>query len=651
VKLAALRELLFAETPFLIWRLRQSGAVKQLLASSDAACVEPLVDALVEGHRLAPRIRGALEATVDPARIELMWERWDRRREDALELVLRASRRLPAEPTLRMVALLKLRAADQLPLDADTAHALLRRFSDDDSQVRAGCETWLLRARAGAPDHFFGTLLRLRRFKEIGATRPVMDHVVRLLRGDAGLGAEVEAWIATLPEDARLMATLKAGRPALAKVREQAFALAPFFGDVDPEVRNGAERYLASLDDDPGLALLLHLKIRRSAALSVDPRTMRAVFDLVIDSDADVRAEVLAYARRLPIAASENDALYDFWIRTGSAEVAAVISDQSRLPTSPAKEALFHVGTGRVGRYHALGDQSGSLFREAFALATPGLRARLGKIVMESRDVRLVDAYASAIGSNRGTEWRTTLEARKAAGDEDGLFEAARTLAIGDLLDLVEHWRSTGRRPKETNRKRAVDAAVTALERLGGKVEFDPPPDLPEGLVDFFTWWEEQGLDEKALRQNLSAPDPFVRAGAAWALHRKAGLPSGQTTKMAASDDWPERFVARLADPGIPVPENEHVRFTSMLHDVVADVVLSSTAGGSPAENQRLREVSAARGRAGGRAATLEVAFTEILLAFQDVFLAGLVTVNADDTAQDSSAVKLEDAPIDLETE
>jgi len=648
MEIRAFRDRLFAKKPALIWRFRQAGAVKSLAASDDPAAVDPLLDALVSGHRLSPRILAVLAAVEDPVRVERMWKRWASKREKAVGELLAGAKRLPADPALRVLAALKIGAAGRIPLDAQGAQVVVHYARDAEAQVRASCDAWVERARASAPDLHLSTVLRLRRFDRVGADRAALARVAARVRAEPGLADDVAAWVQQLPADARLAAVLKIGGADLPKTREQAFALVPFFRDADPDVRAGAERYLEGLGD-PTLAAPVRLKLGRAESIATDPKTARAVLDSFTDADAEVRAGAKAYARLLPDETGVNDALYDLWLRTEAAEIADLLSGDRRLPSSPAKEALLHLTSGHVDRYHAMGDPNGQIFRDAYAMASRGLRAKLNDVAMKSRDVRLIDLYASTVGSAE-VAIKPVLDARMAAGDEDGLFEALRPLGIGDLLDLCERWRETGRRPKEATRRRAVDLAVAALERLGGNVELDPPPELPDGLVDFFQFWEEQNLDAAALRDRLKAEDPFVRAGAAWAVSRRGALPAGLSDKMASSDDWPERFVARLVDAKHVAPKDEHVRFTSLFHDVVSEAVLSATAGGSPAENQRLRQVVGDGRQRAGRAAALERELAQILLAFQDAFLGGLVTVHADDAAREKEAVRIEGdvAPDDM---
>jgi hypothetical protein len=110
---------------------------------------------------------------------------------------------------------------------------------------------------------------------------------------------------------------------------------------------------------------------------------------------------------------------------------------------------------------------------------------------------------------------------------------------------------------------------------------------------------------------------------------------------MAKSADWPERFVARLIDPAIAAPSDEHVRWTSLLHDIVADVVLRSTAKGTPRESEELREVVGRLAGRKDRASVLQRELANVLLAFQTFLQEGIGTDSDAGTAEET------DVPID----
>jgi hypothetical protein len=229
---------------------------------------------------------------------------------------------------------------------------------------------------------------------------------------------------------------------------------------------------------------------------------------------------------------------FDLWIRTQSGEIEKVICEQHRFPSSVAKETLLRLSIGDVDGYLGLEDENGQIFREAWGLAPEPLRQRVTQTVTTSGNSRLIDAYTRALSARDGLDVKTLLEARKTAADEDGLFDASRSLRVLDLLDLCARWAESGRLPSDPSRKRAAINAVAAWREIG-KIKFEQAPALPKGLVDFF---------DAELESSLSSPDPFMRLHAA-----VNGRGAPDVKKLAASEHWPDRLAARLLAPELAV--------------------------------------------------------------------------------------------------
>ena len=402
------------------------------------------------------------------------------------------------------------------------------------------------------------------------------------------------------------------------------------------------------LSHSGAFAVLALLKLGRAGEIASDRRAASTALSLLTDQDADVRAAVLAYAGALPNVAWANDELFDAWIRTQSPELERAIRGQKRSPSSVPKEALFLVAVGDMAGYHAIQDETGQIFREGFSLASDELRQRVTGVVTNSGDRRLIDAFTRALGGNRDTG--TEIEARKTAGDEDGIVEAARGYGVFEVMDLCERWAGVDLRPADKSRLRVVERSVAAWREIG-KISFEAPAKLPNGLVDFFDWWEGQKLGEKELAEGLAAPDPLVRAGSAWVSHRKAKMPPAQVEKMATSEDWPERLVARLVDAKYAAAPNEHVQWTSLAGGVISGALINATAAGTPAEHEALLQIHASCKGKTDRASQVNRGLAEILLAFQSHFQRGVIVATADDSAQDRTAVQASEAvdPADLE--
>jgi hypothetical protein len=367
-----------------------------------------------------------------------------------------------------------------------------------------------------------------------------------------------------------------------------------------------------------------------------DPQTVGAVLEHVNDSDTGVRQAVVGYASRLPDRPDVNDQLFDVWIRTGSKELEQLLVTQKRLPGSLPKEALLLLVTGQVKRYLELGDERGDYLREAFAIASPALQQRINETVMQARDRKLLDAYERARAAAGELDPALLVKARQTAGDEDGVIAAAKDYGVLQMLEICERWAGSKSRPTDPALRRAVDRAVAAFQRIG-KVEFEAPPKLPDGLVDFFEWNEKTyaKTDDAALGQLAKDSDPFGRTGSAWVLHRRAKLADADSQRLAKSEDWPERLVARLTDPALAAKGagQEHVEWAALAGGVVAPILFTSTATGTPAEHEDVLGIYEANKQARDEGSRLNAALAEILIAFQSYFQAGGVTVVDDDSA------------------
>lgn len=379
----------------------------------------------------------------------------------------------------------------------------------------------------------------------------------------------------------------------------------------------------------PGVDSLCYLKTGQQERLPIDAPTIAAILPALSDPDADVRAGVAAYATRLPDDARSNDALYDAWIRTRSKEIRDVITGQKRLPSSVAKETLLRLSMGDVDGYLALDDENGQIFREAWGLAPDPLRQLVVQTVTRSGNSRLIDAYTRALGSGGdgggGADLAITLEARKTAGDEDGLLDACRPLKILDMLDQCGRWAETGRLPADPSRKRAVENAIAAWREVG-KIEFEDTPTLPDGLTDFF---------EAELDSTLDSPDPLMRLHAA-----VSGKGQSAPPKFIKSDAWPDRLAARLLDPAL-AGATDHVEWSSLTGGIISTAVFATTAEGTPAEHETLLRLREATAKRSDRPAAINRGLAGVMLAFQSHFQRGAIASLADDSADDRAAIQV----------
>lgn len=352
----------------------------------------------------------------------------------------------------------------------------------------------------------------------------------------------------------------------------------------------------------------------------------------------DILKAVTVFAWTLPQRdEASNDQIYGAWIRSQSPLLERLISEQGRQPGSPALEALHALVTNRLDRYAALKDEDYGLFAQAFALAPKPFRERIAKAVAASPDRKLMEAYRFALTAG-AVDVGTSVENLRAVGDQDGLFESTRSLRLGDVLELCEHWASTPGRPSGAQQRAAVDRAVAAFRSLG-EFKVEPGPALPKGLIDIFEHWRGEKPDDAQLKADVAAEDPLRKARGFYLGHERGLVDRAKLDDAARSEHWPERLVARLADPTIGEGKEDQVLWVSACAGDAG--LLSAAIGGTPEDyarhSQRLAE---ARGPAAARSRGL----LEILCALQGVFVASGIEVLETAEPTEETGVEVEDA-------
>jgi len=641
MKAIQLREQLHAAGPWPLHLFKQSSALKKLIASTDdpeAAAV--LAEAVDAGHRLAGKIKPVLASATSGAWIECLCGLWAGKRQDWLGQAIRSNRWKSTTGGVDTLCALKTGQVGDLPTDPQSATAVLKSLDGPDNDVRAGVLSYIRRVPdlEAVNDAIYGALQRTGN-----------EELLRFVSSERRVPGRIDSDYARL--------ALRAGLEERLPIDPQAAASVLALASDDAIPATAIATYAGRLPDDSGSNDLIYatlvetrsvelerlvrdqrrlpgsldqakawwaLKVGLGGELPTTPQAAASVLSLTTDDDEAVRAGVVAYASRLPDEARANDALYDAWIRSQSQEMREVLTSQQRLPSSVAKETLLRLSMGDAEGYLALDDENGQIFREAWGLAPDPLRQLVVQTVTRSGNSRLIDAYTHALGSS-GTDANIALEARKTAGDEDGLFEACRPLKILDLLDECSRWADGGRLPEDPARKRAVDNALAAWQEVG-RIEFEEAPQLPEGLVDFF---------EADLESRIDSPDPLMRLHAA--VNGKGTVDPKQWIK---SEAWPERLAARLLDPelaGTP----DHVEWTSLAGGVISNAIFATTAEGTPAEHETLLELRKANDGRNDRAAALNHGLAGVLVAFQSHFQRGAIYTEADDSADDEAAIQV----------
>jgi hypothetical protein len=372
----------------------------------------------------------------------------------------------------------------------------------------------------------------------------------------------------------------------------------------------------------PGLAKVL-------AALGWPPgvrpeiRLMRGVLGAATaDAPEEVNQASAVFARVLPISdEAVNNEIYLAWVRSRSEAFEKLLADQKRLPGQPELEALYALVVGDTARYEQLKDESGELLALAFGMAPEAFQERMSRTVAASPSRRLKESYRVALLGG-GLEESRKAESLKLVGDEDGLFELIKGMALGDALSLCERWAETGKRPNLPENAGVVERAVGFWKDLG-RIEVTPGPALPEGMEDIFAWWRNQAPSDADLRADLKADDPLQKARGLYMGHEKGWVGDGELKEAAGSEHWPLRLAARLLSPGLHAAGGQdHVHWVSLCAGDAG--LLQMPVSGSPDDHRRHSErLQNTRGQAASRTRTM----LEILCTFQGAFVAGGVTV------------------------
>lgn len=426
----------------------------------------------------------------------------------------------------------------------------------------------------------------------------------------------------------------------------------PYLADEDADVRETSEVYLRQMGMiAPHLYLAALLVLSRFGDIGSSREAMRGVLSLELDSDGLENARRL-YLTHLPRAEFLFTALLTAptelpLTRKQAWELVPFFADADEDVRAGAEaylQALYEkfqaVGMrldlklGRIDRLPT-GHLSASSVLNALSDADPdvraGVRAYAARLPCEPALNDLIFAAWShttdeGLAEVIRSQQRMPTQAVKAAifaaaGDEDALVEACRPLGVADLLELAAHWAASERRPTDPRRRQVVEQAIAA-QKLVGPLTFDPPVVLPAGLTDFFDWWEAQPAADEALSHARTAADPLTRAGAAWVSHLYGALQPDDLARMGASADWPERLVTRMIDVGHAQPDLDHVQNAHAVEGLIDTELHAATAGGAAAGHDRLLRLRDACAGRTDRAGCVNRGLADLLLAFQDYFMA-----------------------------
>lgn len=597
---------------FLLGRFRRQSAIRELAASPDPASAVALAEALGEDHPDSARIAASLRqlsSARDTGKILAIWECWAR---------------APAPPLAAILAILGW---------PEGSVARAETFCGILATATAGARPEVLEAVAafarGQPvaddavnDALYGAWARSR-----------SEVLGRLIAGQ-GRPPGSPASVVVLAE------ALGGGHPDAARMEA---VLRQLSGERDAAKVAALWEYWAQAPAAPLAAILAHLGWPPGCAAQA--KTIRDILALANpDAAKEILEAVAAFARSLPVAdEGVNDAIYGAWVRSRSSDLERLITGQKRQPGSPALEVLHALVAGSPERYAALQDESGHYLIQAYALAPEPLRERLARAVAANPDRRLKAAYREALAGS-GTDATGNVDNLERVGDEDGLFEACRTLRLAQVLGLCERWAASPARPGGASQRAAVDRAVAAWRRLNELLP-ESGAGLPDGLADIFEWWRAGQPDDDRLRADLLADDPFIRARGLYLGHERGIVGSSQIAAAAASEHWPERLMARLVEPAFCAQTTGDPVFwaTACAGDAG---LLNAVVGGTPEDYVRhVRLLAAMRGE---QADARNRGLLEILCAFQQVFVGAGITVDASAEASNRHAIEIEDAPDEI---
>ncbi|KOR31523.1 hypothetical protein TI04_00205 [Achromatium sp. WMS2] len=403
--------------------------------------------------------------------------------------------------------------------------------------------------------------------------------------------------------------------------------IAPKHGEQDIE----ALWRFWSTNPHPNLAkVLAHIGWPESQPL--DKRLAHKVLTLVNqDTSSNVINAVVCLAHFLPTNdATISDGLYSAWAYTQSQQLEQIITQQKHVPSSPALEALFALGTGNVQDYLALQDEDGSLFTQALRLATPKLLDCIAQVMLKNADLELRNSYRTAL-VRAGINSSQRFTYLKLIGDDRGLFEHIPHLRLQQVLELCEHWTQ---KPCDwatpASRHAVLQQAVTAYQELKNPLQASGPK-LPEGFVDIFAYWRD--YNPQKLTKTKTSPDPVMRA-------RYLYL-AGSDECNINSEHWLERLVARLSNIACLLePASDQVHWVSAC---AGDAELLQTKIiGNPLEYKQHRERLYALTPANNSYST--VGLLVILCAFQGIFIGTDITVENLREPRERTAIRVSEA-------
>ncbi len=327
--------------------------------------------------------------------------------------------------------------------------------------------------------------------------------------------------------------------------------------------------------------------------------------------------------------------LFALWSQLDRDDIAAMIETQGRHAPALEMDALFGLVRRKPERYLNLEDPDYSIFEKAWLAASSVQRQCVSLTVLNSQQPRLIAAYDNAVRD--GHDPQLIIEALKLCGDHDALFERLQGLPFNGALEVIVFWAESGGRPKAPAKAAIVEQAVALFRDVAGLLQESRPSVLP-GTREIFSFWTARYQNDESIRQDLSSPDPFRRAGALYCGVQRDLIPRSQIREISVNGTWLEKLAVQyLFNAPDESARNEHVAWLRPQDSVVAGI-LSMRLPGTLEESSRLADqLQNASGE------EYQHKLLQLLTLLQSYFLRGLITVDSSDDATESNAVETEE--------
>ncbi len=134
-----------ASKPWPFHFLKQNSALKELIHAPDAAAAEILAKAVDGNHRLAGKIKEALTATTEPAKIDRLCCIWAKKRQPWLGRMIVANKWTGQTDGVSVLCALKSGQQSAIATDPRTAKVVLGYVTDKDAEILAAVDKYARR--------------------------------------------------------------------------------------------------------------------------------------------------------------------------------------------------------------------------------------------------------------------------------------------------------------------------------------------------------------------------------------------------------------------------------------------------------------------------------------------------------------------------